>query len=703
MKIIQILPALKEGGVETGTIDLSLSLQSRGHDITVISNSDSRASGVQSLTQNGIRHLEWPVDKKNPSTIYKMSRKLRHYILENSPDIIHARSRVPAWITWLAIRKTKIKWITTCHGYYQTHLGSRVMGWANAVIVPSKTIEKHMKKDFDVPEDKMVLIWRGVDLESYRFEPKKPQKKPVIAMIGRLTPLKGHKDFLNALSFLKRKNIAIEAWIIGDQTKNRSYYDELIQIRDTLDLKEEVHFLGHQPNIPALLKKIDLVIFPSTHPESFGRTIIEAQASGVAVIASRLGGPQEIIEEGVTGLLFQPHSPPEIADTIEKILADPEKTFHMTLQARKKIEKEFSKTEMVNKTEALYRRVIEETFKKILVIKIGSLGDLILISPSLRAIRKEFPAAHLTLLTDQSSREIAAHCPWLDDILYLQKERYWSDIFKIRQRLVSRQFDTLIDFQNNRWTHAAGFLSQIPHRYGYARKWGRFCLTDAIRDRILPPVEHQFQILKQIGIHPTDDHLEFWITEQDKRNAESLLEQLGIQKPPVGIHIGSNWQTKRWRGKHIAEFARRIQKDEGRKVLLMGSEKEIPFEKEILRLFATRGCATSDFAAQDGVVPPLSAIGKTTVRELGALIQRCSFFVSSDSAPLHIAAAVGTPTIALFGPTDPFRHLPPGKKIAALSQKVDCGPCYRPYCNHHFVCMEKIDPTLVIEKRNELT
>ncbi len=705
MKIIQILPALKEGGVETGTIDLSLSLKARGHEVIVISNG---GPGVKLLDQNGICHLQWPVHKKNPWTIFRMSLKLARHIEKNSPDIIHARSRVPAWITYFAALKTRIIWITTCHGYYQTHFGSRVMGWADAVIVPSRTIEKHMREDFNVSENKIVLIPRGVDLQKYPFEPRKPlrepPRKPIIAMIGRLTPIKGHKDFLKALSLLKKEGGDFSAWIIGD---NRApdhypdrYYEELIEMRDSLGLKNDAAFLGHQENIADLLKKIDLLVFPSTYPESFGRVVIEAQAAGVPVVASRLGGAQEIIEEGITGHLFQAGHPKEIKAAIQRVFSDDAETSRMIRAARLKVEKEFSKSQMVEKTEAVYLKLVRlkpDRLKlggqKILIFKLSSLGDLILISPSIRAIRKHFPDGKITLMTDFESRQIVELCPYLDEILYIDKKAYWKNLPQIIKKLSSRAFDISVDFQNNRWTHLVGFLSRIPNRYGFQRKWGWPCLNHRAPSfqakQPSPPVQHQFQILKLLGIRLENDHLEFWTTEKDKINAEKLLLESGIDisRPILGMNIGASWVTKRWPASHICEFARQIHTYAKWQLVLTGSSKERSFADEILLL---------------SQYPLFSVVGKTTLRELGALIQRCSFFVSTDSAPLHIAGAFGTPTIALFGPTDAKRHLPPGEKTIFLQQKVDCGPCYRSYCNHDFICMKKIEPDLVIEKQKEL-
>src|SRR3989338_5802626 len=132
MKILQIIPALKAGGTERGTIDLCLDLKLKGFTPWVISNGGPL---VRELERAGVEHLSWPVHQKNPFTIFWLACRLARLIKREKIDLVHARSRVPAWITYFAKRLVPFKWVTTCHGYYSQNWGSHVMGWGDRVIV----------------------------------------------------------------------------------------------------------------------------------------------------------------------------------------------------------------------------------------------------------------------------------------------------------------------------------------------------------------------------------------------------------------------------------------------------------------------------------------------------------------------------------------------------------------------------------------
>lgn len=682
MNIIQILPQLKEGGVETGVIDLCIYLKEQGHRVTVISNGGPL---TKELTKRQISHLLWPVHQKNPFTIYRMSRKLIHFIKHHKIDIVHARSRVPGWIAYLACRKTKTKWITTCHGYYRKHFGSAVMGWADKVIAATLAIQNHMVEDFKVPLEKMVLIPRGVDLQKFTFSPPLLQNPALIGFIGRITPLKGHKDFLRALYILKKDHFSFKAHIIG-QASQSQYLQELKKLTAQLELTQEVHFLGHQDQIENHLKQINLLVIATTHPEAFGRVIIEAQACGVPVVATRVGGIQEIIDHEETGILCHPHHPKDIAHNIKKIFLDESKTKMMIQKARLKVENFFSKNQMVKKTLNLYEKNL---IPKILVIKLSSLGDAVLMSPSLRTLRQHFLDSHITLLTDEHIYPIFEHCPYINEIILTSKKERKCHFFKILSQLKRKKFDISIDFQNNYWTHGIPFLAGIPKRYGYERRGGNLLLNYSIVSHPLPPVEHQFQILKHLKINPSDTSLEFWFTKEDQREAFHLLRYAGlnIEKPFSVVNIGASWKTKQWKPHYIAQYCDALQKKYHLQILLIGSKEDLGFEKEIKKCIE---------------IPLFSLVGKTTLRQTAPLIQRCYSFLSSDSVPLHIASCFQKPTLALFGPTDPNRHKPPSQNLLVLNEKVDCGPCYKPSCSHHS-CMVKLLPDRVIETHQKLT
>ena len=669
MNIIQILPELKEGGVETGTVDIALGLQKKGHNVFVISQGGPL---VKKLEDHHIVHRKWPVHRKNPFSIFWMAIRLTRFIHQNKIDIVHARSRVPAWIAWFACRYTHTPWVTTCHGHYSVHFGSRVMGWSNRVIVASEAIKNHMISGLNCPKEKIVLIPRGVDLQQFSFSPQPFRKIPTLAMIGRLSPIKGHLIFLEALKNLADQKINFRAQIVGDTT-HTSYVESLKSRVKHLGLESLVEFIGHDAHIAERLKQIDILVMATTHPEAFGRVIIEAQATGIPVIASRIGGIKEVIDDQVTGFLFSVGENLALSQQIHYVLGHPQKIRQVVLNARAKVEKHYSKDLMINKTEKVYHECLRP--KNILVIKYSSLGDMILISPSLRSLKQEFPTTKITLLTDPKLRALVEHCPYLDNIIYLSKnDQRWYSLIKTARRLQAKHFDVSIDFQNTYTTHALSYASGILKRYGYERKAGKWFLTHPQPLKELPPVKHQFEILHHMGIVPSSSHLEFWMTKEDENKIEALFSHLKIptSAPLMGIHIGASWSTKRWHIEHLIQFCNTRTET----IILTGDKEDQWLEEKMLTAVSR---------------PIYSAVGKTTLRELGALIKRYKIFISPDSLPLHIAAALDIPTIGIFGPTFAHRHRPPSEKLITVQEKVECGPCYRSTCSH-MTCMVKLTP-----------
>src|SRR3989338_5031516 len=166
MNILQILPRLDVGGVETGTIYLAKELIKRGHKVIVVSGGGKL---VKNLIEMNVRHIELAVHKKSPITILDSIKKLEAIIKDERVDIVHSRSRVPNIIAFFAARHAGAKFIATAHGYYSNHFISRITGWAKFIIVASSVIGRHMIDDFKVPHERVKLVPRGVDLDRFKF------------------------------------------------------------------------------------------------------------------------------------------------------------------------------------------------------------------------------------------------------------------------------------------------------------------------------------------------------------------------------------------------------------------------------------------------------------------------------------------------------------------------------------------------------
>ncbi|MEA3328135.1 MAG: GT4 family glycosyltransferase PelF [Candidatus Omnitrophota bacterium] len=688
MKILQILPELNVGGVERGVVDLARRLVLAGHQAVVISNGGRLVSQLESL---GVKHYLLPVNKKSLFSIWSMIKKVENILRKENVSIVHARSRVPAWIAYFACRRSNTKFITTAHGYYNTHFFSRVMGWGKRVITPSQPIAKRMIEQFGVPEEKIRLVPRGLDLNEFSFQKKDtvPGNEVVVGFIGRITPLKGHVYFIKAISKVARKIPGLKVLIVGDSPAGKhNYKEQIMLLARRLGLTPYIKFLGTRADIPDILAELDILVMASTAPEAFGRVLIEAGAAGIPVVATKIGGVVDIVDNEKTGLLVAPRDPQQMAEAIIRLIKDKNLAVSLAEAAREKVAKEFNLDLMAERTINVYKEVEKET--KILITKFGSAGDLILVIPSLRAIRKRFPGSKITLLVEPGYLEIIQRCSYLDDIVTYdrrQKDRFLKRTIRLVNRLKQVDFDMVIDFQNTLRSHLISYLSCAPKRYGYARGIGKFLLTDKAGDfkAVMPPLKHQLRVLNLLGIDKMNEKLELWPSKEDEKKISNLFLNSGMKPGQllVGINPGGSkrWVTKRWPLEKFAKLSNRLSQQLKAKILITGIGEETELGKKLVSLMKKN---------------PINVIGRTTPGQLACLIKRCQVYVTGDSAPMHVAAAMGTKLVALFGPTNPVRHLPSGNGHIVIKKQLKCSPCYKPNCLKHS-CMEEITVDEVLD------
>jgi len=682
MHILQVIPGLESGGVETGTIDLAKELVRQGHKAVVISNGGKL---TKDLTATGGIHYTLPVHEKSPITAFNMIGKIREVIKQEEIDLVHARSRVPAFSAYFAARQCNVPFITTCHGYYSRHLFSRVMAWGKFVIVASNVIARHMIKDFGVPYEKIRLIPRGVDLEKFPYnaqdEANKKKRGYSIGIIGRITPIKGHVYFIRAISKVVRLLPNIKVYIIGDAPPSKPKYRQELEILvRRLSLSKYVHFLGQRHDIPQQLKKLDLLVMPSVGEEAFGRAIIEAQAIGVPVIATRVGGIVDIIKDGENGILVPPRDWSSLSDAIIGILKNGEFKDRLSKMGRANVEKNFSLSQMYEKTIKVYNETLSSC--RIVVIKWSALGDVILSLPALKAIRQHSPRARIVMVTCKSGREIINRYNYVNEFIIYQGRKGtggFKELFDISAELRRASVDMVIDLQNNKKSHMLSYLSLAPRRIGYKSGKLDFFLTDAIEGAKIQmrPIAHQFMLLRHIGIETEPALLKLELSSKDQDYAESVLKDAWIGKGQalVGVNCGASlkWDTKRWPVEKIARLCDLLAKNKIR-VVLTGTKEDKNQAQRIIGLTRAK---------------PIDITGQTTIMQLAAVIRYCSVFISADSAPIHLAASLGVPFVALFGPTDPKRHLEPSDNFRVIYNQLRCSPCYKPRCAKP-ICMNRI-------------
>ena len=371
--VLQILPNLGSGGgVERGTVEVAEAIVETGGRAIVISAGGPK---VHELKRIKAEHIELPVNSKNPFVMYANIRRIADVIRREGVDVVHARSRAPAWSAWFAAKKTGKPFITTFHGTYglkglfkRTY--NSVMTKGDRVIAISGFIAGHIRRNYGVPNKKIRIIHRGVDI--LRFDPKVVSADrivnlandwrltdgyPVIMLPGRLTRWKGQTVFIEAVTKLNRRDI--RCLLVGGDQGREDYRKELESLVNKHGLDEVVRIVDHCDDMPAAYMLSDLVVSASTEPEAFGRVIVEGQALGRLVIASNHGGAQETIQEGETGWLVPPTDVDALTRAMETALSLSEEarnTFSEKCIASAR--ERFSKEAMCAKTLDVYNEVL---------------------------------------------------------------------------------------------------------------------------------------------------------------------------------------------------------------------------------------------------------------------------------------------------------------------------------------------------------
>ena len=371
--ILQVLPALGSGGgVERGTIEMVRAIAESGGRALVAS---AGGGQVHEVNRAGGTHFDLPMSSKNPVIIYNNIRRLVELIKEENVDLVHVRSRAPAWSTFYAVRQTGLPLITTFHGTYNTEnflkrAYNSIMTRGDRVIAISDFIGEHVHRYYGVPVSRLRIIHRGVDL--FRFNRAKVSAErivqladawriteghPVIMLPGRLTRWKGQVEFIEAIARLNRRDI--RCLIVGSDQGRSVYRQDLESLVKKYDLGEVVRIVDHCSDMPAAYMLSDVVVSASTDPEAFGRVLIEAQALGRPVIASDHGGARETVLKDQTGWLVPPGDVDALSLALGKVLElDEESRTSLSDVAITNVVENFSKEKMCNQTLAVYDEVL---------------------------------------------------------------------------------------------------------------------------------------------------------------------------------------------------------------------------------------------------------------------------------------------------------------------------------------------------------
>jgi len=362
------------------------------------------------------------------------------------------------------------------------------------------------------------------------------------------------------------------------------------------------------------------------------------------------------------------------------------------------------------------RRVVTVNVNRLLVIKLCCIGDVLFATPLLRALRANFPRTQITFMVVPGCRDLVdgnANVAGIIEFDPYARARWWnrlSGVWRAVRAIRAGRFDAAVVLHRSSSAGLLTWAGGVRIRIGFNAEGRGFCLTHPVPYREeAHEVDRYLDCLQPLGAAPVGTHLELDPGRAAEIFAENFMREHGLavrgERPLIavfpggGVNPGSVMNSKRWLTGGFREVCRELAARYQCRLLFVGSAEDAPLGDEVL-------------AAEAWQPPPLRAEGRTDLRQLAALLKSCDLFIGGDSGPLHIAAAVDTPTVSIFGPTDPKLLAPRGKKHRTVVTAVECAPCYTPRTAHDagvtscrrgdLVCMHRIAPADVVAAADSL-
>ena len=306
---------------------------------------------------------------------------------------------------------------------------------------------------------------------------------------------------------------------------------------------------------------------------------------------------------------------------------------------------------------------------RILVITLSNVGDIILTTPVIKALSKEFPKARLDVMVGPQGREIFDHDPHVFKVIIYDKHMPIGQKRRLQLKLKKLRYDLVVDIRNTVFPLLIG----PKYRTATIQKFPRSIMHRRVR--------HLYR-LKSIGIHNLEELPYIHITKEDGEHVEKLLKEYGIADPVIVVNPGAKSHLKRWTTDGFAEVADRLITECKANIVFVGLKEDEAIVKEVTAKMKNK---------------PYNLVNKTNIRQLAGLLKRSRLLITNDSAPLHLGCAVGVKVVALFGPTDPRKYGPTGEFDVVLKEKLSCAPCERAECLRNYECMRLISPDAVFD------
>jgi heptosyltransferase-2 len=309
------------------------------------------------------------------------------------------------------------------------------------------------------------------------------------------------------------------------------------------------------------------------------------------------------------------------------------------------------------------------TIKRILVITLSNVGDIILTTPVIRTLAKQFPQARIDVMSGPSGKEVFEKDPRIFKTIIYDKHLPIVQKRRLQLKLAKLHYDLIVDLKNT------VFPILLGPKY-------RTATIERFPRGIIHSRERHLYRLRALGISGQGEPSYVYIPPEDQAYAEGLLKENKVTEPIVIMNAGAKSHLKRWTAEGFADVADKLISDCKASVIFVGMFED----KEVI--------AKILFKMKE---KPFNFVGKTNIRQLAALLQRAKLLITNDSAPLHLGCAVGTKVLAIFGPTSPEKYGPTGELDIVMSTKLSCTPCESATCNFNYECMKLIPASEVFE------
>ncbi|MFO0773133.1 MAG: lipopolysaccharide heptosyltransferase II [Nitrospiraceae bacterium] len=626
---------------------------------------------------------------------------------------------------------------------------TRHAAWqARRVITDSYASAREINELYGLPMDRMVVVHCGIAEDFYPVTDPEVWTRVrerigigsegFVLFVGGADPRKNHRVFLEAVAQMRAGLGRRKVVLIGDAVHRHGNYHETAA---RLGLTDITICPGRVPmdDLRVLYSRADLFAFPSLY-EGFGMPVLEAMACGAPVVTSNRSSLLEVA--GTAAVLVDPENSQQVAEGMVAVLDQPARREELRRQGFERVHR-FSWDRAATQVMRVYRETCHSnaavsarggtrldrqvphngnlqltpdrlkgkpkpsnrvqvggtsirptSLTNVLVIKLRYVGDVLLSTAVPRALKAAYPGIRVTMAVMKGTEAVLLGNPAVDEILVVDRHtlRTQAEFF---QEIRRQQFDGVVDLTGNDRSELACALSGAAVRVGFreSRRWrARLAYTherntpDSLGQgakfgevQTLHRMERDLSVLRAIGLDPAAERPQLFFSAEEEAHAEQLMQTLCAGEsstPVVMLHPGARYWFKAWPPERFAELADRLMETCGCLVLLGGGAAEQPI-----------GCAIEQIA-RGRIVNLIGTIG---LREYAALVKRCALFIGNDNGAMHIAAAVGTPVVGLFGPSDPAEWAPLGPYTQICYKGVDCRPCFHPTCRRgEQNCMRQI-------------